>query len=350
MRPEDLVLRAATPGDLDAFERIAAASVHGISSLPSDRAQLADKLERSHHAFTTQDDASGEEIYLFVLEDLARSRVVGCSGIAASAGFHDRFYSYRNEYVVQASSALAASNRIHTLHLCHDLTGYTLLTSFYIEPDCEWTVAADLLSRGRLLFVAQFAQRFADRIAAESPGLADDAGHCPFWDAVGRRFFGMDYPEVERLTGGRSRAFIAELMPQAPIYVPLLPEAAQCAIGQLHPVAERPFGILLDEGFDADTYLDIFDGGPTVEARVGMVRTVAQSTCSELVPDLSATRDRTWQLVATVQREGFRAVLAQPAHDGARIGLDAAALQRLGAQAGDRLRHAPLGFEPEEQR
>lgn len=310
--PEALLLRAAGPADLDAFERIAAATATGITTLPEDRALLADKLARSAQAFASADDASGEEIYLFVLEDLAAPdgpRVVGTSGIAASAGFADRFYSYRNEMIVHASAKLAASNRIHTLHLCHDLTGHTLLTSFYIEPAYEATLAPQLLSRARLLFIAEFAERFSDRIAAESPGLADDGGRCPFWDAVGRRFFDMDYPQVERLTGGRSKAYIAELMPHSPIYVPLLPEEAQWAIGQLHPVAELPFSILLDEGFDAETYLDIFDGGPTVDARVAMLGTVRRSRRVGTLPAAAAPSEGPWHLVGSTRRGDFRALL-----------------------------------------
>jgi arginine N-succinyltransferase len=305
------LLRAAVPADLDAFARIAAASAIGITTLPEDRAALADKLERSAAAFASADAASGEEIYLFVVEDEA-GRVVGTSGITARAGFRDRFYSYRNEMVVHASAALAASNRIHTLHLCHDLTDYTLLTSFYIEPAHEGTLAPQLLSRARLLFIAEFAERFSDRIAAESPGLADDAGRCPFWDAVGRRFFDMDYPAVEKISGGRSKSFIAELLPQSPIYVPLLPEEAQWAIGQLHPVSELPFSILVDEGFDADTYVDIFDGGPTVDARVAMLKTVARSRRVSVAEASSCSSG--WQLVTNARRGDFRAVTARQAN------------------------------------
>jgi arginine N-succinyltransferase len=341
MDPDRFLLRAATPEDLPAFERIAAASAHGITTLPADRAALLDRLQRSQAAFNTPDDASGEEIYLFVLEDAVAGRIVGTSGIAASAGFADRFYAYRNEMVVHASAALGASNRIHTLQLCHDLTGHTLLTSFYIEPEYEGTAAPQLLSRARLLYIAQHAARFSDRIAAESPGLADDQGRCPFWDAVGRRFFGMDYPEAERLTGARNKAFIAELMPQAPIYVPLLPEAAQWAIGQLHPVAELPFSILLDEGFDTETYVDIFDGGPIVDARLAMLRSVAGSR----VAALSATDGDGGELhlVATTRQAGLRAVLSPAWLDGAQLRLPAAARTRLGAAAGEVLRIAPLG-------
>jgi arginine N-succinyltransferase len=348
MTPDSFLLRAAAPGDLDALERIAAASAHGITTLPSNRAQLADKIARSVQAFASPDDASGEETYLFVLEDLARGAVVGTSGIAAAAGFADRFYSYRNEMVVHASAALATSNRIHTLHLCHDLTGDTLLTSFYIDPAYEHTAAPQLLSRARLLFIAQFAERFSDRIAAESPGLADESGDCPFWNAVGRRFFAMDYPVAEQLTGGRSKAFIAELMPQSPIYVPLLPDEAQWAIGQLHPVAELPFSILLDEGFDAETYVDIFDGGPTAHARVALLKTVAGSASATAVaadPFDAATAP--WHWVSTTQRETFRAVYTPVQPHGDSLWLPAAALRRLGAQAGATLRHAPALFTSE---
>lgn len=354
MNPEDLLLRAAGPDDLPVLERMAAASATGITTLPADRAALADKLRRSAQAFASGDDASGEEIQLFVLEDRGappehgRPRVVGTSGIAARAGFTERFYAYRNEMVVHASPALGASNRIHTLHLCHDLSDHTLLTSFYIEPAYEATLAPQLLSRARLLFIAEFAERFADRIAAESPGLADDAGRCPFWDAVGRRFFGMDYPAVEQLAGGRSKAFIAELMPHAPVYVPLLPEAAQWAIGQLHPVAELPFAILLDEGFDSETYVDIFDGGPTVDARLHLLKTVRRSrhlpwaVAGAGLADDQAEATPPWHLVTTTRRNAFGAVLRRLPAGATALALDAATATMLQLRPGDRLRVADL--------
>ena len=353
MNPNDLLFRAAGPRDLPAFERIAAASATGITTLPADSAVLRDKLQRSAQAFSSSDDSSGEEIYLFVVEDLAAiggPRVVGTSGIAASAGFADRFYSYRNEMVVHASRELASSNRIHTLHLCHDLTGHTLLTSFYIEPAYEHTLAPQLLSRGRLLFIAEFAHSFSDRIAAESPGLSDDSGRCPFWDAVGRRFFDMDYPQVERLTGGRNKAFIAELMPQSPIYVPLLPEEAQWAIGQLHPVGELPFAILLDEGFDTETYVDIFDGGPTVDGRVAMLKSVAGSRNRRVgdapapAPadaDADAAEDP-WHLISNNKRHDFRALLRRAPPAGDALALDAPTRASLAVQAGQATRAVAL--------
>lgn len=307
------LLRPCEQEDLPALERFAAASPVGITTLPNNRAALTDRLHRSLHAFAT-DDASGEEIYLFALEDQRTGGVVGISGIAARAGFSDRFYSFRNEFVVHRSKPLAVTTRIHTLHLCHDLTDVSLFISFHIDPAYKHTLAPQLLSRARLLFIAQHAARFSERVAAESAGLADDSGRCPFWDAVGRRFFGMDYPTIERLTGGRSKSFIADLMPPSPVYVPLLPDEAQWAIGQLHPVGEVPFSILLDEGFDTDTYIDIFDGGPTAQERLAMLKTVGRARLLQAYQEAKTNPEdasTTWQLVANTSRTHFRATLVQ---------------------------------------
>jgi arginine N-succinyltransferase len=312
------LLRPVSPDDLDDLARIAQASAFAINSLPDDRDKLRLRIERSMQAFATEDDASGEEAYLFVLEDGERGgRVIGTSGIVACAGFRERFYSYRNEIVMQDAPLLGQSQRLHTLHLCHDLTGCTLLSSFFIEPEYEDTLAPQLLSRARLLFIHAHADRFSERIVAENPGLADHEGHSPFWDAVGRQFFNMDYPSAERLSGGRARGFIAELMPRSPLIVPLLPESAQWAIGQLHPVGELPFSILQDEGFETDTYVDVFDAGPTVDARLPLLRTVrsarqlqwGEAVQAAAVPGLPELGG--WQLVLRGDRHHAHATLAR---------------------------------------
>jgi len=342
MNPLDLLLRPVRPEDLPALERMAAASADGISSLPNDSAKLRQRIAHSQAAFANRDSASGEETYLFVLEDRGRGELVGTSGIAASAGFHDRFYSYRNEFVVHASAALGVSQRMHTLHLCHDLTGYTLLTSFYLDPAYEHSLAPQLLSRARLLFIQQFAERFNEYIAAENLGMTDAQGQSAFWDAVGRRFFDMDYPQAEAVTGGRSKAFIADLMPHSAIYVPLLPEAAQWAIGQLHPVAELPFSILQDEGFDADTYVDIFDGGPTVEGRLGLLRSVRHARALELRSGAREAGPPVWHVAVNSSRAGFRAVLAELPAAATALPPEHELATRLGAGEGQGLWVTPL--------
>ena len=338
-----LVLRPCRMSDLPSVERIAAASAVGITSLPPDHERLYEKIRNSSHSFSSDVDVNGEEVYFFVLEDTVSGEIVGTSGIAASAGFHDRFYSYRNEIIVHASQELGVSNKIHSLHLCHDLTGLSLLTSFYIDPKYHNTQWPQLLSRARLLFMVENPQRFADKLAAENPGVCDDNGNSPFWNAVGRRFFNMDYPQAERLSGGRSKTFIAELMPQYPIYVPLLPANAKLAIGQLHPVAELPFSILLKEGFEADTYIDIFDGGPTVEARISTLRSVAANRRLRVTLDAPASGTAALYLIANTATSDFRATIGNVVVTADEVlVLSPALADHLEVASGDDVRVTPL--------
>lgn len=334
MNHMDYLLRPATLDDLDAIERFSKASTFGIHTLKPGRVRLAERLERSLKAFAGTEPVSGDEIYHFVLEDLRAGRVVGTSGIVASAGANGRFYCYRNEFSVHASEELGISNREHTLRLCEDLSGHSLLSSFYIEPEYGATLAPQLLSRGRLLFVRNFPHLFAERIAAENPGLCDEDGNSPLWNALGHRFLKMPFPEAEQRTGGRSKSFIAELMPRSPIYVSLLAEDAQWAMGQLHPDGELPFSILVAEGFDVDSYVDIFDGGPIAEARVAMLNTVV----SALEVDLRGAADLEGEpcLLSNMERSGFCATLALGEFVEDALQLTPSAIKRLALTAGSR--------------
>ncbi|WP_439889096.1 arginine/ornithine succinyltransferase subunit alpha [Pseudomonas sp. MBLB4123] len=305
-----LVMRPAQMADLTEVQRLAADSPVGVTSLPDDAARLRDKIAASEASFSAEVSFNGEESYFFVLEDSNTGKLVGCSGIVASAGYSEPFYSFRNETFVHNSRELKIHNKIHVLSLCHDLTGNSLLTSFYIERPLVGSLWSELNSRGRLLFVASHPERFADAMVVEIVGHSDEAGDSPFWDAVGRNFFDMNYTEAERLCGLKSRTFLAELMPNYPIYVPLLPDAAQEAMGQVHPRAQVTFDILMREGFETDNYIDIFDGGPTLHARTSGIRSITQS---RMVPVKLGEpgKDRRPYLVSNGQLQDFRALVAE---------------------------------------
>lgn len=232
-----LVMRPAQAADLPQVQRLAADSPVGVTSLPDDAERLRDKILASEASFAAEVSYNGEESYFFVLEDSASGELVGCSAIVASAGFSEPFYSFRNETFVHASRSLSIHNKIHVLSLCHDLTGNSLLTSFYVQRDLVQSVYAELNSRGRLLFMASHPERFADAVVVEIVGYSDEQGESPFWNAVGRNFFDLNYIEAEKLSGLKSRTFLAELMPHYPIYVPLLPDAAQESMGQVRSPA-----------------------------------------------------------------------------------------------------------------
>ncbi|HBO9336661.1 TPA: arginine/ornithine succinyltransferase subunit alpha [Pseudomonas aeruginosa] len=303
-----LVMRPAQAADLPQVQRLAADSPVGVTSLPDDAERLRDKILASEVSFAAEVSYNGEESYFFVLEDSASGELVGCSAIVASAGFSEPFYSFRNETFVHASRSLSIHNKIHVLSLCHDLTGNSLLTSFYVQRDLVQSVYAELNSRGRLLFMASHPERFADAVVVEIVGYSDEQGESPFWNAVGRNFFDLNYIEAEKLSGLKSRTFLAELMPHYPIYVPLLPDAAQESMGQVHPRAQITFDILMREGFETDNYIDIFDGGPTLHARTSGIRSIAQSRVVPVKIGEAPKSGRPY-LVTNGQLQDFRAVV-----------------------------------------
>ncbi|MGH8808591.1 MAG: arginine N-succinyltransferase, partial [Noviherbaspirillum sp.] len=263
-------VRPAAPSDVPALESLAALATHGVHTLPRTRTTIERAVEHSLASSAAHPDMPGEESYFFVLESDADKTLAGTAAIAATAGSSGTFFAFRNDVLNQVSRDLNISHSVHALTLCSDLTSYSQLSGFYLhEPRARQDAAtqAALLSRSRLLFAALAPQRFSEKFFASMSGITDATGRSPFWEALGRKFFQMDFLEAERMIeGARNRTLIVELMPHYPVYVSLLPGEAQAAMGQVHAEAELPFQILSAEGFEPDEYIDIFDGGPILQA------------------------------------------------------------------------------------
>jgi len=305
-----LVLRPVEQTDLPQLQQLARDSLVGVTSLPDDSERLREKIAGSCASFASAAEANGPENYFFVLEDLDSQRLVGCSEILAKAGFNEPFYSLRNRHFTSASRELNIEHGVPALSLCHDLNDHTLLRGFHIDAGLVRTPFSELLSRARLLFIAAHAPRFAEAVITEIVGYSDEEGHSPFWDALGKHFFDLPYVEAERLCGLQSRTFLAELMPQYPIYVPMLPQAAQDCIGRIHPDGQEAFDILAREGFETNSYIDLFDAGPTLYARTSNIRSIARSQTATVQqrPQIDA---RGRYLLSNDALHGFRAIMTE---------------------------------------
>ncbi|MGV8890272.1 MAG: arginine N-succinyltransferase [Pseudomonas sp.] len=304
-----LVLRPVELTDLPQLQQLARDSLLGVTSLPDDTECLREKILDSCASFEKDVEGQGPENYFFVLEDLTRERLVGCSEILATAGFSEPFYSLRNRHFTSASRELNIEHGVPALSLCHDLSGHTLLRGFHIDAALVRTPFSELLSRARLLFIAAHSRRFAEAVITEIVGFSSDEGQSPFWDAVGKHFFDLPYAEAERLCGLESRTFLAELMPQYPIYVPMLSQAAQDCIGRIHPDGQEAFDILEREGFETNSYIDLFDGGPTLYARTPGIRSIAQSQTGTARLDSSIDARGSF-LVSNDSLKDYRAIVA----------------------------------------
>jgi len=314
------VVRPVETADIAALEALAAVTMPGVHTLPRSPDRIGQAVERSLASFAAQVDIPSEESYLFVLESIAEPestepaaarRIVGTAAIFASAGSDGTYFSFRNDVIQQVSRDLNISHSVHALTLCSELTAYSQLSSFYVDAMVQDRPEAALLSRSRLLYAVQNPQRFADRFFVPLAGVTDDDGASPFWNALGRKFFKMDFLDAERIIGGaRNRTLIVELMPHYPVYVPLLPGDAQAVMGQIHPSGELAFNLLTAEGFEADEYVDIFDGGPILQAHKHALRTYADSQVLRVrTAPLAANRgERFNYAIANGAGAAFRAV------------------------------------------
>ncbi len=176
-------------------------------------------------------------------------------------------------------------------------------------------------------------------------GVIDEHGYSPFWQSLGKRFFSMDFSRADFLCGTGQKAFIAELMPKHPIYTHFLSREARDVIGQVHPQTAPARAVLEKEGFRYRNYIDIFDGGPTLECDIDRVRAIRKSRLVEVAEGQPAQGDFPACPVANENYHHFRVVLARTDPATERLILTAAQLDALKCHAGDRVRLVRLCAE-----
>jgi len=334
------VIRPIRLADLDALLKLAQSAGVGFTSLPPHTEFLRAKIELSERSFAETSGKPGHERYMFVLEDGDSGRVGGCCAVEAACGLDEPFYNYRIGTTVHASRELKIYNLTPTLYLSNDYTGASVLCSLYLAPEFRAGGNGHLLSRSRFMLMAQFPQRFAPKVIAEMRGVSDEHGRSPFWEGLGRHFFTIDYGDAEHIVGMGNKAFIAELMPKHPIYTVLLAPEARAVMGKVHAQTLPALHLLERENFRMQGYIDIFDGGPTVEAPVTEVRSIKRS---RLVKAVAGTDTHAVpHLVANTRLDEFRCLLADLDPSGASAPLSKTQLEALRVKAGDSVRATPL--------
>ena len=334
------VVRPVATADIPALESLGAGARPGVHTLPKKPQAIERAVQRSMRSFAAQVDIPSEEAYSFVLESTEDSAIVGTAAISATAGANGTFFAFRNDVIQQVSRDLNISHSVHALTLCSDLTSYSQLSGFYVQDRYQAGQQAALLSRARLLFAVIAPHRFGDKFFASLTGMMDANARSPFWEALGRKFFKMDFLEAERIIeGARNRTLIVELMPHYPVYVPLLPGEAQAAMGQVHAEGELPFRILSEEGFEPDEFIDIFDGGPILQAHKHALRSFSASMLRQVAGASAAAQDasRLSYLISNTREENFRAVVVDlaPLEQSDKLLLPPEALRALDVVAGD---------------
>jgi len=193
------------------------------------------------------------------------------------------------------------------LHFIEARKKPTEIGTLYLQKEFRGKGLAPLLSYARFLFISLFRQRFASVVIAELRGVNHE-GISPFWEAVGRHFFGFDFSEADdlRLTDPKA---VRALFPRHPIYTILLPREAQEVIGNPHPHTIPAKKILEKQGFKQSDYLDIFDGGPHYYAPTEEIKTIRESQKAP-VRELSSTLTSETRAIVSNTKHDFRACIS----------------------------------------
>lgn len=306
------VVRPVEMTDLAQLEVLARRDNRRVHTLPRQRAALAGLIEQSVASFARAARAPTDERYTFVLED-EHGALAGTAALVAQAGSGGSFLAFRQDMMQQRSDDPAVRNDIATLMLCADLSGHSQLAGYHAPDPALHPAQKSLLARSRLMYTALAPQRFADKFFASLPGPLDAGRGSPFWNAIGRKFFGMDFLQAEALLeGARNRALIVGLMPHHPVYVGLLPTAAREAIAAVDASAAQSLEILCREGFEANDYVDLCDGGPVLQASGRALRTAAGALRRRVSARAAANLQRGARryLVSNTREQQFRAIAA----------------------------------------
>lgn len=269
------VLRPARLADIDGVLALAEKGGSGLTNLPPVRETLAQRLAASAEAIINAKARDGGAAIMLVA---ARGdRIVAVSGIFPRVGAEWPFYSYRLTRQASRSLAVGRQKAQTLLNLVNDFDGEAEVGMLFVDPEMRGAALGALAARGRYLFMTVHRDWFGRRVMAELRGWQDAEGQSPVWEAIGRHFYDMEFSEADRKGALDGNQFIADLGPRYPLYLSLLPQAAQAALGRPHDDGRPALDMLIAEGFRAGDYVDIFDGGPTVVAEIDDIRTVREA-------------------------------------------------------------------------
>lgn len=338
-----LVVRPIAMSDYDALHTCAVESGHGFTSLPVNEELLTNRITHSEYSFAKPNVSEpGDEGYLMVGFDSASGEVAGCTGIEAAIGWDVPFYSYHISTIVHSSPKLGVNNVVKLLTFGNNYTGCSEICTLFLRPKFRGGNNGRLMSKCRFLMMAEHPHRFSKTVFAEMRGVSDEEGNSPFWQWLQEHFFSIDFTLADYLTGIGKKGFIADLMPKLPIYVNLLSKEAQAVIGQVHDNTKPALRLLEKEGFTCRNYVDIFDGGPSVECDRENIESVRHSFRGKVHIDQHASAQDF--LISNTSFEQFRAVAVKAAFDQATdtVIISSDVAKALQVQQGDNVRLLPL--------
>ncbi len=330
-----MLIRYIKQKDIHDLYQLAQKAGFGLTSLQPDMEILAARIDRAIKTVEGKLDKS-EQGYLFALEDTTLHKVVGVCGIKVALGLKEPWYNFHVGTQVHSSEPLNVYKSLPTLYLSNNHTNCSELCTLFLDPDYRLNKNGKFLSKVRFLFLSAFRQYFEETIVAEMRGFSDENGRSPFWDAVGHKFFDMEFSKADYLSGTGKKAFIAELMPRHPLYVDMLPDEAKAVIAAVHPNTVPAYNLLIEEGLRYKGYVDIFDAGATLQADIENLRAIKDShaVTVKIEPSDHIILGNDPYIIANDDYKNFRALLIYSQPDTNQVTLDPQQAHQLHVKEG----------------
>ncbi len=267
------------PARLSDIEDLFVLSQHYVFiSLPSDKDLITKKVKSSIKAFKKASKDISEDTYIFVLEDLSKGKVIGCSMIHAQHGTEEEPHFFLTVSQENKFSESINTGFIHgTLKLGYDTDGPTEIGGLILDPNYRNNnhKLGKQLSFVRFLYMGLNKKRFKETIHSELMPPFDKDGRSPLWEAIGRRFLNMEYHDADLLSRS-NKEFILSLYPSDTIYETLLPLEARNAIGKVGQDTLPVKRMLESIGFKYTKEVDPFDGGPHYRSKLSEIKPVKE--------------------------------------------------------------------------
>jgi len=333
-----IIVRIVKETDIDGVLALAQQAYPGMTTLPPEKHVLEAKLANSCKSILAEVSKPKGETYFLVMEDKSNGNIVGTAAIIASLGVNEAFYSYKLNKVTQTCKELDKKVTFETLNLSNHFEGFSEVATLYLHKDYRKNGNGKLLARSRYLFMAQFRERFPESVMADLRGSFDEHGRSPFWDAVGKHFFDMTFADADLYGGIHGNQFISDLMPKHPLYVNMLPQAAQEVIGQPNMVGKPALKMLNAEGFNWNGHVDIFDAAPSVDTRIDDIKSVSNSRSAEVIGISEAENDEL-AMIASSEINSFAAMSTTISVEKGGVRIPRAILKELNLELGDTVRY-----------
>jgi arginine N-succinyltransferase len=271
------LIRDATEADLPDLRRLA----HSFNTvnLPDDEGELRQIVDIAERSFAGRIRKPFEREYTFVMEDTETGAVVGTSQIIAQHGTREAPHIYLDVLEEEHySETIDRHFRHKVLRIGFDYEGPSEIGGLVLDSSYRGRPGklGKQLSFVRFTFMAMHRERFRDVVLAELLPPLGEGGRSSLWEALGRRFTGMDYREAD-LVSKHNKEFIKNLFPTGVIYASLFDDEARDVIGKVGENTEGVRKMLESIGFGPMNRVDPFDGGPHFEARTDELWPVTRS-------------------------------------------------------------------------